>query len=431
VAQILPFCGWRYDLSQIGALADVLAPALPSTAITPEIHRDLSRRHPCNAIRLVDNQPEPGDPDPLECHRRAGSFFRLWRREGILTREHDDAFYVVQLLQSRPGFEYERWSLIGLVRPEVTAAGNISPACPAQATEEHIQHALHLRLLAEGDFAPVQAVAVNQHSSADSSLTELLQQLVRQATPVECCTDEGERWRIWPITSPSALSRIHQHLTHCSLLVIAGADQLHATLRQQQLLVQSGQSPGPRDPAVSTLICITGADDPGLPGEPAVFQFPAACPQSGPELRARAKQIMGLVCRFSGNENNASIDALELAAINDEQPCFAAGTPDGEWHLLAAPARCRTTSELLELLQNTLAENPSPPTRIAAAASADILQVPPSLILAAPSPWTSPVPGMGRTGAILPVHADLQPALPAGLVFSAHTNVAGRSSLGS
>ncbi|MFM8474523.1 MAG: DUF1015 family protein [Planctomycetaceae bacterium] len=431
MAQILPFCGWRYDLSQIGALADVLAPALPPTTITPEIHRELSRRHPCNAIRLVDNQPEPGDPDPLECKRRAGGFFRLWRREGILIREHDDAFYVVQLLQSRSGLEYERWSLIGLLRPEMTAAGNLSPACPAQATEEQIQHALHLRLLAEGDFTPVQAVAVSQHPSTDDSLTDLLQQLVRQATPVECWSDAGDRWRIWPLTSSSALSRIHQQLTHSSLLVIAGADQLHATLRQQQLLAQSGQSRGPRDPAVSTLICITGADDPGLPGEPAVFQFSAAYPQGGPELRARAAQILGLVCRFSGNENNACSDALELAAINDEQPCIAAGTPDGEWHLVAAPARCRTTSELAELLQQTLAENPSPPTCVAADASADILQVPPSLILAVPSPWTSPVPGMGRTGAILPVHADLQPALPAGLVFSAHTNVAGRSSLGS
>jgi len=427
VAQILPFCGWRYDLSQIGALTDVIAPASASAPLTPELHRALSHRHPCNAVRLVNNQPEPGDRDPLECHRRAGGFFRLWRREGILVREHDDAFYVLQLQRSRPGDDSERWSLIGLVRPEVTASGQISPACPAEASDETIQQALQLRLAAEGDFTPVQAVAVDRSPGPQNSLTELLQQLVRQLPPVECWSDDGDCWRLWPLTSSSAISRIHEHLSHCSVIVISGASHLHAAVLQQQLLQQSALPPGPRDPATASLICITGADDPGLSAAPAVFQFSSTYPRSGPELQARAEQVLGLICRFSGNEHDASADALELASIHDEQPCLAAGTPDGEWHLLAAPARCRTTGELLELLQHTLSQHPDSPVRIPDNAAADVLQVPPEFILAAPSPWTNPLPGLGRPGAILPAHADLQPPLPVGLVFSAHTNVTGRS----
>ncbi|MFM7057062.1 MAG: DUF1015 family protein [Planctomycetota bacterium] len=427
MAQILPFCGWRYDLSQIGALTDVLAPASPPATLTPELHRTLSHRHPCNAVRLVDNQPEPGDPDPLECQRRAGGLFRLWRREGILVHEHEDAFYALQLLRSRAGDHLERWSLLGLVRPELTASGQISPACPADAPEELIQQALQLRLAAEGDFTPVQAVAVDRQPNPQISLTELLQQLVRQQTPVECRTDDGDRWRLWPVTDTTAISRLHEHLTHCSVFVIAAASHLHAALRQHQWLQQSAEPPGPRDPATAALICLTGADDPGLPTTPAVFQFADSYPQSGPELRARAAQVLGLVCRFSGNEHDASADALELAGMNDEQPCVAAGTPDGEWHLLAAPARCRTHRELLELLQHSLAQLPASPSGIPDNAASDVLQVPPGFILAAPSPWTHSLPGLGRPGSILPSHATLQSPLPAGLVFSAHTNVTGRS----
>jgi hypothetical protein len=217
-----------------------------------------------------------------------------------------------------------------------------------------IQQALQLRLASEGDVIPVTAVAIDRHSDSGLSLTELLQLLVRQQTPLECWNDDGVRWRLWPVTTSAAVSRIHNHLAQAQILAIAGADQLQATLRQQQLLARSEQPPGPRDPATCSLICITGADDPGMPIQPAVFQFPAGYPETGAELRYRAEQVLGLVCRFSGNEADASADAIELAAINDEQPCFAVGTPDGEWHLLSAPARCRTATELLELTRQEL-----------------------------------------------------------------------------
>lgn len=425
MAQILPFCGWRYDLSQIGALTDVIAP--PASPLSPQLHQALCRRHPCNAVRLVDIQPEPGDPDELECQRRAAALFRLWRREGILVREHDDAFYAIQLLHSGPAGDYERWSVVGLVRPEVSPAGVITPAYSADASETKIQQSLQLRLAAECDVIPVSAVAVQRHPGSRLSLTELLQQLVRQQTPLECWNDDGVRWRIWPVTDSPAVSRIHQHLAQSQILAIADAEQLLAALRQQQLLATSEQPPGPRDPATCALICITGADDPGMPLQPAVFQFPPGYPETGAELRTQAEQVLGMVCRFSGNEAEASADAIELSALNDEQPCFAVGTPDGEWHLLSAPARCRTATELLELVHQTLALAPARPVAIPTENATDLLQVPPAMIIAVPSPWQYPPAATGRIGSILPAHACQYPQLPAGLVFSAHTNVTGFS----
>jgi hypothetical protein len=317
--------------------------------------------------------------------------------------------------------------VLGLVRPEVSSGEIISPACTADASEMQIQQALQLRLASEGDVIPVTAVAIDRHSDSGLSLTELLQLLVRQQTPLECWNDDGVRWRLWPVTTSAAVSRIHHHLAQARILAIAGADQLQATLRQQQLLARSEQPPGPRDPATCALICITGADDPGMPIQPAVFQFPAGYPETGAELRSRAEQVLGLVCRFSGNEADASADAIELAAINDEQPCFAIGTPDGEWHLLSAPARCRTATELLELTRHELSLSPGVPLTLPTAAVADVLQVPPAMIVAAPSPWQYSLATTGRIGSILAPHADQHPQLPAGLVFSAHTNVTGFS----
>jgi hypothetical protein len=49
------------------------------------------------------------------------------------------------------------------------------------------------------------------------------------------------------------------------------------------------------------------------------------------------------------------------------------------------------------------------------------------MVVAAPSPWQYSLATTGRIGSILPPHADQHPQLPAGLVFSAHTNVTGFS----
>lgn len=426
MAQILPFSGWRFDLSQIGGLADVLVPS--PNLLTPELRRNLYRLHPCNVIRLVDQQPEPGDADNTECLRRASGYFRLWRREGILQREHEDAFYALQLLTSQPNGPQERWSLLAVVRPELDESGTISPACLTTPNEYEIQQAYQQRLITEGDFIPVQAIAANTNPDSEESLADLLQQLVRQLTPVECWCEDGTRWKLWPLTSPTAIARIHAQISHCRLIVVNEARQLHAALRQQQQLTAAATAPGQRDLAGCTLISITDAADPGLPENPAVISVNKSGISTGPELRHRAQQIFGMVCRFVGNEPNASDDALELVPINDEQPCLAAGTPDGEWHLLAAPARCRSTAELLELLTNELAgtgplplENTSPENAI------DYLRHPPNLVLAAPSPWSLDAPLHQQLRALLPGHCQQQPSVPIGLVLAAHTNVTGRT----
>lgn len=427
MAQILPFSGWRFDLSHIGGLADVLVS--DPNLLTPELRRNLYRLHPCNVIRLVDQQPEPGDADSTECLRRASGFFRLWRREGILQREHEDAFYALQLLSSQPDGPQERWSLIAEVRPELDDSGAISPACLAPPNEHKIQQALQHRLITEGDFIPVQAIAADTSSDSDESLAELLQQLVRQLTPVECWCDDGSRWKLWPLTSPTATARINAHFNRCRLIVVNEASQLYAALRQQQQQTAAGTAPGPRDPACCALICITDAADPGLSTSPAVLSVVDSGITTGPELRRHAEQVFGMVCRFVGNEPNASDDALELVPLNDEQPCLAAGTPDGEWHLLAAPARCRSTAELLELLTSELTgTGPLQMKDVSAENFTEYLCRPPNLVLAAPSPWSFDAPLHQQLRSLLPGHCRHQPSTPTGLVLAAHTNVTGRTS---
>ncbi|MGV2337455.1 MAG UNVERIFIED_CONTAM: DUF1015 domain-containing protein [Planctomycetaceae bacterium] len=352
MAQILPFCGWRYDLSQIGASQTCWHPPQhpsapsfigPSVIAIPATQSD-SSIYSRNPVILMN----------WNARERAAALFRLWRREGILVREHDDAFYAIQLLHSGPTGDYERWSVLGLVRPKSPPAKLSAPHAPPIRPKCKSSKPCSCDWLPKATLSPSPpsrsiAIPIQGYRSPNFCNCSFASRLRWNAgTTTAFAGDSGQ------LPPAQAVSRIHNHLAQAQILAIAGADQLQATLRQQQLLARSEQPPGPRDPATCSLICITGADDPGMPIQPAVFQFPAGYPETGAELRYRAEQVLGLVCRFSGNEADASADAIELAAINDEQPCFAVGTPDGEWHLLSAPARCRTATELLELTRQEL-----------------------------------------------------------------------------
>ena len=59
MAEVHGFRGWRYDMAQVGSLAEVTAP--PYDVINAEEQKALYERHPCNVIRLILNKEEPGD----------------------------------------------------------------------------------------------------------------------------------------------------------------------------------------------------------------------------------------------------------------------------------------------------------------------------------------------------------------------------------
>jgi hypothetical protein len=132
-----------------------------------------------------------------------------------------------------------------------------------------------------------------------------------------------------------------------------------------------------------------------------------------------------------GNEVYAAADALELAALNDEQPCLAVGTGDGEWQLLSAPARCRNPLELTALLCSEVLRCPTDSVRHFITSPDPTRQgrpqIPPvgasEVLLAASAfrmdaaleeTFSSVIAGLRESD------IRIFPGIPSGLVFSAH-----------
>ena len=71
---VRPFRGVRYDVAQVGALADVVAP--PYDVIDAALQERLYQASPYNAIRLELNRAETSDSDAENRYTRAAGFLR-------------------------------------------------------------------------------------------------------------------------------------------------------------------------------------------------------------------------------------------------------------------------------------------------------------------------------------------------------------------
>lgn len=332
MVQILPFAGWRYDLSQVGALSEVIAP--PAELVDEALQHQLYRQHPCNVVRLVMNREEPGDTSPADRCVRADDFWRLWKREGILLREHDLAFYIVETTFQSGGHERVRWSLIARLR--LPDASDESPDNICSVVEEEGRDAVletELRRMCNASLSPVVALLSNSAGeSADSrSLSDHLESVVRLLPPVECLEDDGTRHRMWPLTDQTARTELERRMANSSVHIISGSAAYHAAIATRDL----DDSGDPNDPTRTTMVCLIPADDPGIEFLPHVLAKPASSLPGEEAHRRLAAQ--GLQCQAVGSETTAGEDAVELASLNAQQPCVAVGTHDGAWMIVSPP----------------------------------------------------------------------------------------------
>ena len=342
MVQILPFAGWRFDLSQVGALSEVTAPA--NNLIDETVQRTLYRQHPCNAVRLVLNREEPGDTSPSDRCTRADDFWRLWKREGILIREHDAAFYIIETTFRSSGHERTRWSVIARIQLPDSSESDSEIPTVVKADVQRVTEQSALRRICHASLVPVVALLTDT-TGADSdprSLSDHFEFVVRQVPPVECHNDDGVRHRMWPLTNPTLCSELQRRFANFSLRIISGYEEYLAAKADPDRVRTSD----PNDASRSVLACLIPADDPGLEFLPHLLSRNLSTPMSTEQILAILETEFQ--CQFVGSEPTASEDAAELSRINSEQPCIAVGTSNGAWMIVSdSPSATPASNEFL------------------------------------------------------------------------------------
>src|SRR5580698_4234335 len=119
MANIIPFRGLRYGLTETKKLAKVMAP--PYDVISNQQKRELKEADPHNVIRLIIGNPSY-EKHRASDYQSAKETFAVWRKKGILKRDEDPSIYVYQQGFNIHGKTYRRTGFVAL--SQLTPFGN-------------------------------------------------------------------------------------------------------------------------------------------------------------------------------------------------------------------------------------------------------------------------------------------------------------------
>jgi uncharacterized protein (DUF1015 family) len=118
VAEIKPFCGFRYAVDKPDDLSRFIAP--PYDMIDGPMIESLYARDEHNVVRITQNKKEPADAENRDRHGRAARFLDAWIKDGTLRQDPRPSLYAyAQDFAIRSGdreVSFRRTAVIALVR---------------------------------------------------------------------------------------------------------------------------------------------------------------------------------------------------------------------------------------------------------------------------------------------------------------------------
>ena len=205
VRLVKPFRALRYDEERAGRLDDLVAP--PHDVITPELHDRLLAASPYNSVRLV--RPD----DPLE----AAAALREWQDDGVLSRERDEAVWILEDEFAGPdGSTRRRRGLVARVRLEPYTAGRVLPHERTFPRQKDVR--LQLLRAARTKLSPILLLHEGESPDVPARSADLQADLA------------GTTSRLWRITDPAAVEEALARVRG-TLLIADGHHRYETALR--------------------------------------------------------------------------------------------------------------------------------------------------------------------------------------------------------
>lgn len=324
MVEVCPFQGWRYDVSQVGDLSDVITP--PYDVIDEKQQDDLFKKHPCNFIRLELNREEPGDAGPDAKYARAANFLKHWKVDGILRQESDDALYVYSQEFEWEGKTFVRSGFMASIRLEEFGTGNVFPH--EQTLSGPKLDRLMLIRATNTNLSPIFGLYPDEQGGVQQALDNLCINL----TPTVAKDHLGVIHRLWTVTDHNVINQVQAGLRDKPVFIADGHHRYETALNYRRELQAAGKLADANAAPNFVMMMFVGMQDPGLQ------ILPTHRLVSGlPNLTAdQVQACLAPYCEIEriGTGDEAASETWELIELDGGQNVFGFGTAaDNTWLL--------------------------------------------------------------------------------------------------
>jgi uncharacterized protein (DUF1015 family) len=244
MAEIQPLRALHYDLSKVGALADVTAP--PYDVIDADQRSALIARSPYNVVAI--DLPE-GEPDR---YAAAAELLQSWELEGSLVRDDTPAIWAhTQDYTGPDGRRLRRRGFFCRVRIEDYGPGLVRPHERTHPGPK--EDRLRLTRATRTNISPIFSLYSDPTQAAWAALAPATEQ-----TPWGEVTDsEGTVHRLWRVPDPQAIVAVQRATAEAELLIADGHHRYETMQAYAEEIAGEGEHR-------YILMCLVALEDPGL-----------------------------------------------------------------------------------------------------------------------------------------------------------------------
>ena len=318
MADIQSFRAYRYDMSHVGNLSDVVAP--PYDVINTQMQSELYEKHPANIVRVILNRTEPGDDEGAH-YTRADNFIRTWLREGVLAQDPKPAIYVYHQEFELDGSPVTRRGFICRVRLEAFGEGRIYPH--EQTHSKAKQDRLNLTRATRCNTSQIFSI----YADKGNEIQNLLEASIADRTPNQATDDAGGVHRLWAVTDPAAIAKATTLMGPNALYIADGHHRYETALNYQT--EQSAETALPADhPANYVSMCCVSMDDPGMIVLPTHRLWRGVPEITSDQLMEKLSSVFEFEVVGKGGDNAQAIWQKIMVDDRQEQMAFYCGSDD-------------------------------------------------------------------------------------------------------
>ncbi len=335
MADILPFQGWRYDLSQVGDLSDVTAP--PYDVINAAQQEDLYQRHPCNVIRLELTREEPGDT-PQDKYTRAANFLRQWQGDAVLQRDREECLYAYHQEFNWEGKSYVRKGFLARIRVEPFGQGCVFPH--EQTLSGPKADRLLLLKATKTNLSPIFGL----YPDEKNEVLDPLDGAIVSVPPLVATDHLGVIHKIWPVSDRAIIQTVRNRMKDRNIFIADGHHRYETANNYRNELAAEGKLSGPEASQNFVMMMFVSMSDPGLAILP-THRLVAGLPDLTTDQIVAALKPNFEIERI-GKGPAAAKETWDLIDADGGQNVLGFGTTaDGNWLF----ARAIDTSPMIQL----------------------------------------------------------------------------------
>jgi uncharacterized protein (DUF1015 family) len=226
--------------------------------ISPKEQRFYYKRNPHNIIRLELGAEHPSDTAGDNKYTRAASALAEWLEKGVLFREPEPVFYIIEHCFDHEGTAKHRWGLTARVRLGSHGPDNARPH--ESVMEERIVDRLKLLRACRVNLSPIMAII----DHGIGGFTSLIEGLAKARPDVSAADRDGVMHNMWVIRDEQSMRQISAWCADKAIYIADGHHRYETSLAYQVEQQDVCSHFTGHEAFNFVLMTLTAADDPGL-----------------------------------------------------------------------------------------------------------------------------------------------------------------------